>query len=145
MTGPARIDYQTGHIIFKVTSDAADGALGVYEMLLTANTRGPSPHIHHKMTETFYVLEGQVEIQHGETKTLLGVGETATAKPHDVHAFNNPTDSDTRFLIIFAPNNSREDYFTGLIEMLQRHPAADETELKAFMRSHDQYAPPSSS
>ena len=142
MTAPARIDHQTGHIIFKVTTSDADGALGVYEMLLTANTNGPAPHVHHHMTETFYVLEGQLEITHGERTLLVSQGDAVTAKPHQVHAFNNPTDTDTRFLIIFAPNNSREAYFSGLIELLKRQPAASESEIKAFMRSHDQYDPP---
>jgi quercetin dioxygenase-like cupin family protein len=92
MTAPVRIDNPNGHIVFSVTSQDSGGALGVYEFMLRPHTDGPNPHVHHEITETFYVLDGELEIVHGDTVLSLGAGASATAVPHDVHAFNNRTD-----------------------------------------------------
>jgi mannose-6-phosphate isomerase-like protein (cupin superfamily) len=69
-TGPA---YRSpvDQITFLITGEQTGGAFFMAEVLVPPGG-GPAPHIHHREEETFYILEGTLNIQAG--------GETLAAR-----------------------------------------------------------------
>jgi quercetin dioxygenase-like cupin family protein len=68
--------------------------------------KGPEAHVHRKHTDSFYVLEGEVDFGLGpEITRLKGGPETfAGAPPNVVHTFRNSSDATALFLNVHAPS-----------------------------------------
>jgi quercetin dioxygenase-like cupin family protein len=68
--------------------------------------KGPDAHVHRKHTDSFYVLEGEVDFGLGpEITRLKGGPETfAGAPPNVVHTFRNSSDATALFLNVHAPS-----------------------------------------
>lgn len=64
---------------------------------------GPPPHRHRKSYETFFVLEGELEVLVGEQKVRAGTGTCVNILPGVVHTFSTPGPGSVRFLTIFSP------------------------------------------
>ena len=85
----------------KVSSEDTDGKISALELILEAE--GPPPHIHHAEDEMFYVLEGEVDFQIGETSVRAAAGSFLLA-PRDVaHSFKMVEDQPARILVMFSP------------------------------------------
>jgi 4-oxalocrotonate tautomerase family enzyme len=74
---------------------------------------GPSPHIHTKMEESFYVLEGQYSFSLGDTDIGGGPGTFVFVTPGTLHSFKNVGDTVGRLLCICTPPGI-EKYFQEL-------------------------------
>ena len=59
--------------------------------------------MHHDEHEAFYVLEGEIEFQVGETKSIGGPGTFVAAPPGVQHTFTNGG-GHSRLLNIHAPS-----------------------------------------
>lgn len=70
---------------------------------------GPPPHVHARESESLYILEGDLEVL-GDDGRMAGVGAGGFVHfPQGVlHRFHNPTDRDSRILIIFTPAGFEE-------------------------------------
>jgi quercetin dioxygenase-like cupin family protein len=68
--------------------------------------KGPDAHVHRKHTDSFYVLEGEVDFGLGpEITRLKGGPETfAGAPPNVVHTFRNSSNATALFLNVHAPS-----------------------------------------
>jgi quercetin dioxygenase-like cupin family protein len=90
------------HYTFLVTGEESGGAYFVMEALVPPGG-GPPTHVHTREDETYYILEGQIEV-------LLG-DETIVACPHDfvniprgtVHRFCNTGTETARMVLTFTP------------------------------------------
>ena len=60
-------------------------------------------HLHHGQSDSFYVLEGELEFQVGEKVVLAPAGSYVLAPPGVAHCFRNVGDSPARALNIHAP------------------------------------------
>lgn len=71
---------------------------------------GPDPHTHDDHTDSFYVLEGELDIAvEGET-IRVGPGTFVAAPPGVLHGFKVPAGSGrVRFLNIHAPGGFEHD------------------------------------
>jgi quercetin dioxygenase-like cupin family protein len=67
---------------------------------------GPEPHIHRRHTDSFYVLEGELELALGPDvqRTAEGAGTFASAPPNVVHTFRNESGSSAIFLNVHSPS-----------------------------------------
>ncbi|MDQ2911443.1 MAG: cupin domain-containing protein [Actinomycetota bacterium] len=89
---------------------------------------GPDPHVHHRHSDAFYVLEGELELSLGpELKTVNAVPGTLAAAPPDVvHTFRNASDATAIFLNVHAPSMGFGDHIRGRGESFDQHePPAD--------------------
>jgi mannose-6-phosphate isomerase-like protein (cupin superfamily) len=87
---------------FKLTeSDGAPFAFA--ESTIAPGFPGPPLHIHHKMHDTFYVLEGTLTMQVEEETVEAPPGTFVSVSPRTPHTFSNPSDSAVRVLNIFSP------------------------------------------
>src|SRR5919201_2751950 len=95
---------------------------------------GPAPHIHRHHTDSFYVLEGELDFGLGPTVEKIdgAAGTFVAAPPHVVHTFKNTSDSTAVFLNIHAPS-------MGFGDMLRARYDGREEDAQRF----DQYDPPS--
>jgi len=59
------------HYTFLVTGEESGGAYFVMEALVPPGG-GPPPHIHTREDETYYILEGQIEVLLGEETSMAG-------------------------------------------------------------------------
>src|SRR5512132_4575472 len=75
---------------------------------------GPiEPHVHEDHTDSFYVLEGKIELTIGDETVRAGPGMFFAAPPGVRHGFTIPGPDPARFLNIHAPG-------TGFIDRVRR-------------------------
>jgi uncharacterized cupin superfamily protein len=67
---------------------------------------GPEPHVHRRHTDSFYVLEGELELRLGPEVQHVsgGAGTFAAAPPNVVHTFRNASEAGAIFLNVHAPS-----------------------------------------
>jgi quercetin dioxygenase-like cupin family protein len=91
-----------GRMPFKVLSEQTGGAYAIVAQQIPAG-QGPPPYVHRHETESFYTLEGQVEVTIGGQKMAVSAGAMVVA-PRDIpHTFRNVGPDEGRFLLTFMP------------------------------------------
>jgi len=79
------------------------GSLTVVEMEVAPGFAGPPPHLHDKLIDSFYVLEGTLHVRLGEESLDAEAGSYALVPPGTLHTFSNPSDAPARVLNVQAP------------------------------------------
>ncbi|MEL6927947.1 MAG: cupin domain-containing protein [Cyanobacteria bacterium J06600_6] len=129
----------TSQCTFKLTGKDTHDHFGLFEYVLQPETEGPSPHIHKEMTEIFYVLEGEMELVLNQDKIIAPAGTLMSVPENTLHGFSNPNPQQAKFLIMFCPADSREQYFIGLAELRKNGRQPSREELLDLMQKFDQY------
>lgn len=88
---------------------------------------GAPPNHHAGETEGFFVLDGQIMFMIDGQEHLARRGDYVAIPDGAVHAFQAIGDSPSRVLVLNAPGNMHEAFFTGLGTVLPD----DQTELPA--------------
>jgi quercetin dioxygenase-like cupin family protein len=65
-------------------------------------------HLHRHHSDSFYVLEGELELQVGDEVVVAPAGSYVLAPPHVVHRFRNTSPSPARALNIHTPGGFAE-------------------------------------
>jgi len=93
-----------------LTSEQTDNKLAITELNVPPNS-GPIPHEHPSFQESFYVLEGQVEMK-TKTQTYLAQKGAIVTIPQDgpVHTFKNTGSTMAKLLCIVTPAGL-DDFF----------------------------------
>jgi len=88
---------------------------------------GASLHIHHRHSDLFYVLEGELTVKLGPEgeESVLPAGTLAHIPPLVVHGFRNGSDAEVRYLNFHAPGQGFADYMRGLSDFDQDEPPPD--------------------
>jgi quercetin dioxygenase-like cupin family protein len=93
------------------TEQTAD-ALGIVEITVPAGWEGPPLH-HHDFDESFYVLDGELTFQVGETLRTGVPGQLVFAPRGAVHTLANLAGRPARYLLVCTPGQ-----FTRYFEQL---------------------------
>ena len=98
-------NFATGGSSFslKVTSESTDGGLFLVETVVEPGFAGPPLHIHHTLTDMFYVLEGVLTFRIGDDTVEGPPGTFVCAPPGVRHTFSNPSSEPARFLNFSVP------------------------------------------
>ena len=89
-------------IIFLNTSKQSSGSKTT--MQVTIGPKGGNPlHYHKAFTESFKVLDGQLNVQVGKQKVVLKEGEEVTAPIHTNHRFYNTSGKSVKFIVDLVP------------------------------------------
>jgi quercetin dioxygenase-like cupin family protein len=89
-------------IIFLTTSKQSNGEKTVMEV--TIGPKGGNPlHYHTRFSETFNVVEGELNVQVGREKMKLKTGESATAPANTNHRFYNTSGKSVCFIVELKP------------------------------------------
>ncbi|MEV5434693.1 cupin domain-containing protein [Streptomyces sp. NPDC052682] len=111
------------------------GEFGLYKVDLGPRAAGAKPHFHRTISESFYVLSGELRLYDGERWITGRQGDFLYVPVGGVHAFTNDSDDPVSMLLLFSPGAPREEYFERVAEVAQR--GGDE--LRAFQVRHDSY------
>jgi quercetin dioxygenase-like cupin family protein len=93
-------------------------------------------HVHERLEETWYVLDGELEFQLDEQTFNATAGATVFVPPRVAHAFANRTDKPTKFLLIMSPP-VHDRYFDELAEILAADGPPDSDKIAALRRRYD--------
>ncbi len=114
------------------------GRYGLVEYHVAPRSPGASPHYHQTFSESFYVLSGELTVNHAGEWTPFCAGDYALVHEGGAHGFRNDGDEWTSFLILFAPGIARELFFTELAELRRSGRTLSPEEMTAFYARHDQ-------
>jgi quercetin dioxygenase-like cupin family protein len=91
-----------------VTGEQTGGAFATIDMLIPPNG-GPGPHAHPDFEETFYVIDGEIEVKsEASTYTAKKGAYVVIPKGGIVHGFKNKTDTMAHLLCIVVPSGLEE-------------------------------------
>lgn len=142
MAGHVKLDAGQGRSVslrgtrveFKVESDAAAGAsLTEWEALPGFDT---GLHVHERLEETWYVLDGELEFRIGEETLTAKPGTTVFVPPHVPHAFANRGDANATFLMTMSPPG-HDRYFDELADILASAGPPDSDAIADLRRRYD--------
>lgn len=136
------IQVLTDLITFKVTTEETNGSYSLCETV-TAPGGGTPPHVQHKDTEAFYVLDGTYTFLLGDESIVAGPGEHVFVPIGAVHAFQNTGSEPARMLILNAPGGIHQGFFMDVgvsVEDPANPPAPDmERQIAKVMEAAPKY------
>lgn len=121
-------------LVFKVESSHATGASCIEWRAAPGFDTGL--HVHERLEETWYVLEGELEFQLGDETVRAAAGATVFVPPQVPHAFANRGDVPARFLLILSPPG-HDRYFDELAEILAVDGPPDSDAIADLRRRYD--------
>lgn len=130
-----------------VSTDESSGSLAAIEYCAPPAFRGPAPHFHAQMTETFIGVEGAPLVRAGDTEHVLTAGAVVVVPPGVVHAFSNPGGAPSSFIVLASPGLGLDRYFAELAAQIGASTSWPPTEpdalsaLSALAARYDMFAP----
>jgi quercetin dioxygenase-like cupin family protein len=118
---------------YLATGDQTGATFGLYRWTFGTDESGPEPHFHRSITESFYVLAGEVSLHDGTGWKTAHSGDFFYVPEGGVHGFRGADRAS--MLLMFAPGGPRELYFETLATLAE-HPMTDEERVE-FMLRHD--------
>lgn len=92
----------------------------VMEMTYAPRCLAPPPHVHPDGSDTFEVLDGEIEVRaHGKWHRLKA-GQAITAKPGEVHTFRNRGRASVRVRNVHDPAHRFEHYLRQIEAVLRQ-------------------------
>jgi quercetin dioxygenase-like cupin family protein len=99
---------------YTLAGEDTGGAFTAFEMTVAPQS-APPPHIHHQADETFYVLEGTLEVSSGDRTIEAATGSWVYVPRGTIHTWKNVGAEPAKMLVLFTPAGS-EGYFKELGE-----------------------------
>ena len=121
-------------VTFKVKSDQAEGASCTEWVAAPGFDTGL--HVHERLEETWYVLDGELEFRLGEETLNAASGGCVFVPPQVPHSFANRTQAPAKFLLITSPP-THDRYFIELAEILARSGPPDSEAIAALRAKYD--------
>lgn len=129
--------YEVGplDIVGRVSAAQTGGAFEMYEVSL--GVAAVDFHVHRRMDETIYVLDGEIEFNVTGEKFLRGPGSVAFVPREVHHGFSNRGPDLARVLLVFAPSGDQHEYFRAL-EGLLGDTLVDKKAIEELQKRYDQ-------
>jgi quercetin dioxygenase-like cupin family protein len=128
------IRYRSGGTCeYLATGDQTGTSFGLYRWTFGPEQSGPDPHFHRAITESFYVLAGEVQLFDGTGWRTGRPGDFMFVPEGGLHGFRGADHAS--MLLMFTPGAPREDYFETLAAAAEMNPQ----ERAEFMIRHDTY------
>jgi mannose-6-phosphate isomerase-like protein (cupin superfamily) len=134
-TEPPELDQRTTRAGYLATGASTGGKFGLYRWDFKGPRSGPDPHFHRSISESFFVLSGDVQLFDGRAWSKGGPGDFLHVPEGGVHGFRNESGEPASMLILFAPGAPREDYFERVATTAQM----SEEERTEFYLRHDTF------
>jgi mannose-6-phosphate isomerase-like protein (cupin superfamily) len=137
LLGPAEgrsVSLRGTEVVFKVESDRADGASCVEFTAAPGFDTGL--HVHERLEETFYVLDGDFEFRAGDETFQASAGACMFVPPRIPHAFANRSAAPARLLLTMSPA-THDRYFDELAGILAADGPPDSDGIAALRKRYD--------
>jgi quercetin dioxygenase-like cupin family protein len=95
---------------FLASGEDTDGRYALWEALVPPGG-GPSPHVHSREEEGFYILEGEITFTMGGQRLVASAGTFANMPVGTPHGFKNESDKPAKMLISVAPAGLEQMFF----------------------------------
>ena len=115
-----RLSMMGVELTFKAVGAETGGAYFCMEYQGPAGWAGPPKHVHSKMEELFYVLEGEITVYMGDQELKGTSGSFFQIPRGTAHTFANFGTVAAKFLIFIVPAGF-EGYFEDLSELVAQH------------------------
>ena len=116
--------YDAGAVKLRVLAQAPGQPLAVTDNTVPPGFPGPVRHRHARMTDVFYVLEGELAFDLGGERRVLGPGSFVLVPPGVIHTFANPGSVPARFLNIYQPAGNEQYLKEAVKRMIAGQPWA---------------------
>lgn len=94
-------------------------------------------HVHSRIEELFYVLNGEFQIRAGDWSGRVGPGNFVQVPPSVAHGFGNPGTMPATLALIISPADVHEAYFRELAEILSRPGPPDAAVIADLRQRYD--------
>ena len=98
---------------------------------------GTGDHVHSRIEEIFYVVEGEFQIRAGDQMLRAGAGDVVLVPPGVPHGFGNPEGGPAKMVLIISPAGVHERYFEELAELLAKPGPPDAQAISELRRRYD--------
>jgi mannose-6-phosphate isomerase-like protein (cupin superfamily) len=122
-------------VVYLASGASTRGQFGLYRWTFGPTRSGPDPHFHRSISESFFILDGEVELYDGRRWVTGGPGDFLFVPEGGVHGFRGS--GPASMLLLFAPGAPREEYFETLARVAEGPMSPEER--AAFMVRHDTY------
>ncbi|MGH8551941.1 MAG: cupin domain-containing protein [Methylococcales bacterium] len=130
--GGVTYDWENDRISVKTTHDQADGRVTLVEDMLKPGFH-LADHWHKKMTEIFYVLEGQVTFKFKNERIVASPGMTINVPPNVIHEVS--CEKGARTITVFSPGGF--DKYLQELASLSEAQLADEALMRNLSEQYD--------
>jgi mannose-6-phosphate isomerase-like protein (cupin superfamily) len=114
--------YDAGAVRLRVLAQAPDQPIAVTDNTVPPGFPGPVLHRHARMTDVFYVLEGELTFDLGGKRRVVGPGGFVLVPPGIAHTFANPGPVPARVLNIQQPAGLEQYLKEAFRRMAEGHP-----------------------
>jgi mannose-6-phosphate isomerase-like protein (cupin superfamily) len=128
------VSLRGSEVTLKLRSDAASGASCVEFVAAPGFDTGL--HVHARLEETWYILDGELDFHMGEESFRAAPGACVFVPPRVPHAFANRTEASVKFLLIMSPPG-HDRYFVELADILARTGPPDSEAIAALRDKYD--------
>ncbi len=94
-------------------------------------------HVHSKIEEIFYVVEGEFQIRAGDRLLTAHAGDFVLVPPGVPHGFGNSSGSPAKMVLLISPAAVHERYFEELAEILAKPGAPDIQAISELRQRYD--------
>jgi len=122
-------------VLYLANAASTHGQFGLYRWTFGPTRSGPDPHFHRSISESFFILTGEVELYDGRVWVTARSGDFLFVPAGGVHGFRGTAPAS--MLLLFAPGAPREEYFETLARLAEQPMSAEER--AAFMDRHDTF------
>jgi len=122
------------HGRFLLRGEDTAGAFSFFEVT-TSPDGGPPLHLHDDHDEALFVIEGEYEMQLGDTKLPGRPGTLAYSPRGTAHKFRNVLDVPSRLLVIASPGG-HEQFFEELSAVIAAGPPSPDKFAAVAARHH---------
>ena len=123
-------------VAYKAAGERPGGGPTVLEFTAVQNF-STGDHIHSKIEEIFYVVEGECQIRAGDRLLTAHAGDFVLVPPGVPHGIGNPNGSPAKVVILISPAGVHERYFEELAEILAKPGAPDIQAISELRQRYD--------
>ncbi|GAB2758947.1 hypothetical protein GCM10027020_09120 [Nocardioides salsibiostraticola] len=104
-------DGSTSLITLLADAPETGGAVTINRATLDVDSPGAPVHMHTHASESFYVLDGELQVLVDDVIVNLAKGDFLLVPPGSTHAFAPPRGKRADILVVFTPGVRRFDYY----------------------------------
>jgi quercetin dioxygenase-like cupin family protein len=122
-------------VAYKAEGERPGGGPTVLEFT-AAPGFGTGDHVHSRIEEIFYVVEGEFQIRAGDQMLRARAGDVVLVPPGVPHGFN-PEGGPAKMVLMISPAGVHERYFEELAELLAKPGPPDAQAIGELRRRYD--------